>query len=158
MATHSSIDVWRIPWTKEPGRLQSMGSQRVGHHLATKPPVNTVRILSKSRYIIQLYISYFFLRSMHGEQFIILNSKVITGLHSGCYEISTCSPALQQFIILYIHCAFLIHISETYLEIQLNNKEAIIIINNSNYLWFLLFYLSKNYMLSSNQFSVFIVL
>ena len=30
-ATHSSILVWRIPWTEEPGRLQSMGLQRVGH-------------------------------------------------------------------------------------------------------------------------------
>ena len=29
MATHSSILVWEIPWTEEPGRLQSMGSQRV---------------------------------------------------------------------------------------------------------------------------------
>ena len=31
MATHSSILGWKIPWTEEPGRLQSMGSQRVGH-------------------------------------------------------------------------------------------------------------------------------
>ena len=31
MAPHSSILAWRIPWTEEPGRLQSMGSQRVGH-------------------------------------------------------------------------------------------------------------------------------
>ena len=31
MATHSSILAWRIPWTEEPGRLQSTGSQRVGH-------------------------------------------------------------------------------------------------------------------------------
>ena len=31
MATHSNILAWRIPWTEEPGRLQSMGSQRVGH-------------------------------------------------------------------------------------------------------------------------------
>ena len=30
MATHSSILAWRIPWTEEPGGLQSMGSQRVG--------------------------------------------------------------------------------------------------------------------------------
>ena len=30
-ATHSSILAWKIPWTEEPGRLQSMGSQRVGH-------------------------------------------------------------------------------------------------------------------------------
>ena len=32
MATHSSILAWRIPWTEEPGGLQSMGSQRVGHN------------------------------------------------------------------------------------------------------------------------------
>ena len=31
MATHSSILAWRIPWTEELGRLQSTGSQRVGH-------------------------------------------------------------------------------------------------------------------------------
>ena len=31
MATHSSTLVWKIPWTEEPGRLQSMGSLRVGH-------------------------------------------------------------------------------------------------------------------------------
>ena len=31
MATHSSTLVWKIPWTETPGRLQSMGSQRVGH-------------------------------------------------------------------------------------------------------------------------------
>ena len=31
MATYSSILAWRIPWTEEPGGLQSMGSQRVGH-------------------------------------------------------------------------------------------------------------------------------
>ena len=31
IATHSSILAWRIPWTEEPGGLQSMGLQRVGH-------------------------------------------------------------------------------------------------------------------------------
>ena len=31
MATHSSILAWKIPWMEEPVRLQSMGSQRVGH-------------------------------------------------------------------------------------------------------------------------------
>ena len=36
MATHSSIPAWEIPWTKEPDKLQSMGLQRVGYHLATK--------------------------------------------------------------------------------------------------------------------------
>ena len=32
MATHSSILAWRIPWMEEPGRLQFMGWQRVGHN------------------------------------------------------------------------------------------------------------------------------
>ena len=35
MATHSSILAWRIPWTKEPGRLQFMGSQRLRHNWDT---------------------------------------------------------------------------------------------------------------------------
>ena len=35
MAIYSSTIAWKIPWTEEPGRLQSMGSQRVGHDLAT---------------------------------------------------------------------------------------------------------------------------
>ena len=32
MATYSSIGAWKIPWTEEPGKLQSMGSQRVRHN------------------------------------------------------------------------------------------------------------------------------
>ena len=35
MATHPSILAWKTPWTEEPGGLQSMGSQRVEHDLAT---------------------------------------------------------------------------------------------------------------------------
>ena len=37
MATHSNILAWETPWTEEPGRLQSTGSQRVGHDLVTTP-------------------------------------------------------------------------------------------------------------------------
>ena len=37
MATHSSILIWKIPWTEEPGRLQTIRS-RVGHDLVIKPP------------------------------------------------------------------------------------------------------------------------
>ena len=36
MATQASIIAWEIPWTEEPGGLQSMRSARVGHNLATK--------------------------------------------------------------------------------------------------------------------------
>ena len=41
MATHSSILAWRIPWTEEPGGLQSMGWQRVGHDSAAKTHTHT---------------------------------------------------------------------------------------------------------------------
>ena len=44
MATHSSILAWRIPWTKELGRLQSMGSQRVGHNWATSLSLSLLTI------------------------------------------------------------------------------------------------------------------
>ena len=37
MTTHSRFLAWKIPWTEEPGRVQSMRLQRVGYNLATKP-------------------------------------------------------------------------------------------------------------------------
>ena len=40
VVTHSSILAWEIPWTQKPGGLRSMGSQRVGHNLATKQQQN----------------------------------------------------------------------------------------------------------------------
>ena len=40
MAPHSSTFAWKIPWAEEPGRLQSMGSRRVGHDLATKQQIH----------------------------------------------------------------------------------------------------------------------
>ena len=49
MATHSSILAWRIPWTEEPGRLQSTGLQRVRHDWATTthtftPTASTLKV------------------------------------------------------------------------------------------------------------------
>ena len=41
MAPHSSTLAWKIPWTEEPGRLQSMGSHRVGHDSMTSLPLFT---------------------------------------------------------------------------------------------------------------------
>ena len=41
MATHSSTLAWKIPWTEKPGRLQFMGSQRVGHDWATSLHIHT---------------------------------------------------------------------------------------------------------------------
>ena len=48
MAIHSSILAWRIPWTEEPGRPQSMGSQRVGYDWATNTTTLLVDILGIS--------------------------------------------------------------------------------------------------------------
>ena len=46
MATHSSILAWKIPWMEEPGGLQSMGLQRVGHDWATSlPPLTFAHII-----------------------------------------------------------------------------------------------------------------
>ena len=42
MTTHTNILAWRIPWTEEPGGLQSMGLQRVGHNLETNTFCETV--------------------------------------------------------------------------------------------------------------------
>ena len=43
MATHSSILAWEITWTVEPGELQAMASQRVGHNRATIASIHTCR-------------------------------------------------------------------------------------------------------------------
>ena len=47
-ATHSSIHAWRIPWTEEPGGLQSMGSQRVRHDWATSLHLTSLYFASAS--------------------------------------------------------------------------------------------------------------
>ena len=56
MATHSSTFTWKIPWMEEPGGLQSMGSQRVGHDWATS-------------------LSFFHFLSAHGDQGLYLFHK-----------------------------------------------------------------------------------
>ena len=47
MVTYSSILAWEIPWTEEPGRLQSMGSQRVGHNSTTRQQATTTNRLEE---------------------------------------------------------------------------------------------------------------
>ena len=46
IVTRSSILAWEIPWTQEPGRLQSMGLQRIRHDLLTKQQLSTVVMLT----------------------------------------------------------------------------------------------------------------
>ena len=49
MAAHSSILAWKIPWTEDPGGLQSMGSQRVGHDLATKQQFSLILVAYRAK-------------------------------------------------------------------------------------------------------------
>ena len=56
MVAHSSILAWRIPWTEEPGGLESMGLQRVRHDLATKlPPPCTYHSLLDAFFYLNLH-------------------------------------------------------------------------------------------------------
>ena len=54
MATHSSTLAWKIPWMEEPGRLQSTGSQRIGHHWETSLSLSvclTKTVPSRTKFI-----------------------------------------------------------------------------------------------------------
>ena len=50
MATHSRILAWEIPWTEEPGGLQSMGSQRVEYDLVTSQQQQHIKKIGHKRY------------------------------------------------------------------------------------------------------------
>ena len=52
MATCSTILAWGVPWTEEPGGLQSMGSQRVGHNLAMKQPPQPTRTTTSATFLL----------------------------------------------------------------------------------------------------------
>ena len=54
MVTHSNILAWKIPWMEEPGRLQSMGSQRVGHYWVTSLSLNlgTTEVLALMGFLV----------------------------------------------------------------------------------------------------------
>ena len=52
MATHSSIFAWEIPWTEQPGGLQSLGSQRVRHGLATETTAKGERRQKCTKYLL----------------------------------------------------------------------------------------------------------
>ena len=59
MAPHSSTIAWKIPWTEEPGRLESMGSQRVRHNWAISLTHSLTHGLESSLALYVLYIAHF---------------------------------------------------------------------------------------------------
>ena len=100
MATHSSTLAWKIPWTEEPGRLQSMGSLRVRHDWATWLSLSTF---------------------MHWRRKWQPTAVFLPGESQGRGSLVGCSPwgptesdmteAMQQQSIVYIYQSFLIHSS-----------------------------------------------
>ena len=58
MATHSRILAWRIPWTEEPGRLQSVGSQRVGHDRVTNTKIHSLREAKLNQVFVGVFAKY----------------------------------------------------------------------------------------------------
>ena len=84
MATRSSILAWTIPWTEKPGRLQSMGSQRIGHDLATEQLSNKGPVGQYQKY------SYFSLVSTHME-----NSRIVL------YGLKT-RMDIERYVITYV--------------------------------------------------------
>ena len=90
MATHSSTLAWKIPWTEEPGRLQSMGSQRVRHDWATSLS------LSPAFYVLVVMHSY----SIHHKLLFVVDlvwptplSFVLFSVHIAYMHCCCCSVA-----------------------------------------------------------------
>ena len=71
MAAHSSTLSWKIPWTEEPGRLQSMGLQRVGHDWATS--LHIVDYVRLSFKWMAKSFSYTYINSFSDDFFILVN-------------------------------------------------------------------------------------
>ena len=67
MAAHSSILAWKIPWTTEPGRLPSMGSQRVGHDWVTEHNISSAQCCR----IISLFKSTYYSISLVQEKSLL---------------------------------------------------------------------------------------
>ena len=76
MASHSSILAWKIPWTEEPGRLQSMGSQRVGHDWVTEPG---------SQYFFCYLFSFFLFKKIYWSIVAFRFHRWFDGEESACH-------------------------------------------------------------------------
>ena len=76
MATHSSTLAWKIPLLEEPGRLQSMGSQRVRHDLATSFSFFFFSLLNLSSFISNKEVVIILFQGKHKTQMIVVSGKL----------------------------------------------------------------------------------
>ena len=88
MAIHSSTIAWKISWTEELGRLQSMGSQRVGHDWATSLPLSLVQVPSW----VDLTANQSF---SNGSTWLGVRGEVALPLLKGCKSVTTSSMWLR---------------------------------------------------------------
>ena len=90
MATHSYILAWRIPWTEEPGWLQSMGSQRVRHDWSSSPHTHVKKQDKQRRFMVYSTGNYiYYLIVTHNG---IQSAKVLNTIHlklTQCHKSTT---------------------------------------------------------------------
>ena len=101
MATHSSILAWKIPWVEEFGRLQSMGSQRVGHDWVTSLSLCFKAYFAWCKFsylslLCSLPIWNIFFPSFYFQSVCVLTSEVsvLQGANTGSYFLSIWSLTL----------------------------------------------------------------
>ena len=109
MATHSSILAWRIPWTKEPGGLQSIRLHRVGHNWSDLAHIHSEhrsyflfyhKLLSQSLPLIRLFNPFTFLVSQ-GVSKAMLPLKVVG---NNLFHVSLFSSGIQSSIFTHFPC------------------------------------------------------
>ena len=83
MASHSSTLALRIPWTEEPGRLQSMGSQRVGHELSDFTSLTDRIMLEQLRDVNSLKMSFWGWGQRNSEVALMGTGKETDSRHRG---------------------------------------------------------------------------
>ena len=99
MAPHSSTLAWKIPWTEEPSRLQSMGSQRVGHNWATSLSLSSLLMKTFLLNLFEntnwnyIFFPSFILQLLFSLQMVVLFVNFffpVVGVPSGWQSLSDC--------------------------------------------------------------------
>ena len=135
MATHSNILAWKIPWTEKPGRLQSMGSQRVRHNWVTSLKLNIWERYNLVYVFMKGIFKYIYLSCLSSVQFIrsIMSDSAtpwiaarqvslsITNCRSPpkCPSSWWCHPAILSSVIPFSSCPQCLPASGSFLMSQL---------------------------------------
>ena len=108
MATHSSTHAWKIPWTEEPGGLQPVGSQRVGHDWATSLSLSVMDIEVHTSFWISVFVLFRYISRSESAgssgSYIICNFLVnfsMLFVYSSC-TIYIPANSVWRFLILHI--------------------------------------------------------